>query len=138
MARYIIDLNPAGYRFYNECRAFCQSIGQKSDDATVLHVFRECVSQIIFSYREDLEESLSNVYMSLTWSTILFIDENSVDITEQKKLFKDNFILFALHVFNAIHNNPHVEKLGPGSHYLMEQATVTLLTLATYIDSSYS
>lgn len=127
-AYIIVGLDQFGYKFYNECRTFCQLAGQSDSAETVLQIFHECISQIMHIYSEDPGEFLLSL-LSVPNFKLITYTEKEISM-ELLALFKGQVRIFAINLYNQMAKS--IPKQPIESFYTLEAASVTMIGLKRY------
>lgn len=139
MAKYIpsgtivvVGLENYGYSFLEDCKAFCVKMLGDLNSETVMQIYHECVSQIIYHYTDDSRTFLLNVLELPNFKTITYT-EAPLDL-ETIKWFKGRVRLFAIVIYNLISSQVQMQLMS--TFYTLESSTTTMLLLKRY-DNGY-
>lgn len=124
----IVGLEQNGYRLYGAISDYCTSMGYDTSDKTIMAIYHEIVSQVVYNYSDNPSEYLTNLTILPTFTLIQYGQaEPSLEI---KTTLSRKVQAFGAVLYNAILSIVPPQILG--SYYSLEVVSVTLLGLRRY------
>ena len=133
MARYIVSLDRFGHRLYQAVINYCQVTGHDRDPARYMHIYEQCLSQMLHVMTDDFQDYTTALLSIPDWSTIHFLD--SPVNYEVTRPFRDEVRAIGILLWQKIRS---VNALEPFSYRVFYSATLDLVIFTSYADANYA